>query len=281
MPSDETPTRCSVNLGRIVASYLESGQGNGPTVLLVHDGAYGSDAELTWGPFMSRLTEDHHLVAPDLLGFGKSEKAYFLGQSPFDQQINFLAWLCEALNLADVCFVGASFGGGIITRAVASENYGGWPIAAGISMTGTGGPYRIDEQFAHILTYDPSVADARRLMTYLVLDASSHEMDTEVRYKKSLIPGHIDWLTVPRSKRIEGQVAPSDELETGLARCDLPFMFVEGENDPLLQSGWAKSMAELMPNGTSKVMPGSHMIHLDFPSETAALIREWTSETLD
>jgi len=96
-----------------------------------------------------------------------------------------------------------------------------------------------------------------------------------------LIPGHIDWLTVPRSKRIEGQVAPSDELETGLARCDLPFMFVEGENDPLLQSGWAKSMAELMPNGTSKVMPGSHMIHLDFPSETAALIREWTSETLD
>ena len=270
-----------VDLGRIGASYLIAGEGNGPTVVLVHDGAYGSDAELTWGRFISRLSEDHQVIAPDLVGFGQSEKVYFIGQSPFDQEINFLSWLCEALDLTDVHFVGASFGGGVITRAAATPDYGGWPMASGISMTGTGGPYRVDEVFANILDYDRTVEDARRLMTYLVVDTDRHEADIEARYEKSLIPGHIEWLTVPRPKRVTGQAAPSDELEKGLAQCQVPFMFVEGENDQLLQAGWAQAMAALMPNGESRVMAGGHMIHLDYPTETAGLIREWVGKVHD
>jgi len=275
--TDSIPERRTVDLGRICASYLEAGGGNGPTIMLVHDGAYGSDAELTWGRLMPLLSDDHHVIAPDLIGFGRSEKAYFIGQSPFDQEINFLAWLCEKLALSNVHFVGASFGGGVITRAAATDGYGGWPIASGMSMTGTGGPYRVDEVFAQILDYDPSVDEARRLMSYLVIDADSpiHSADIEVRYENSLTPGHIEWLTVPRPKRVTGQAAPSDELERGLADSTVPFMFVEGEQDRLLQPGWAAAMGSLMPNGESLVMPGGHMIHLDYPAETAELVRSW------
>lgn len=277
--TDSIPERRTVDLGRISASYLEAGEGNGPTIMLVHDGAYGSDSELTWGRFMPLLSDDHHVIAPDLIGFGQSEKAYFIGQSPFDQEINFLFWLCEELALSNVHFVGASFGGGVITRAASTTGYGGWPIASGISMTGTGGPYRIDEVFAQILTYDPSVDEARKLMSYLVIDADSpvHSADIQARYEKSLTPGHIEWLTVPRPKRVTGQTAPSDDLERGLSNSTLPFLFVEGEQDRLLQPGWAAAMGSLMPNGESKVMSGGHMIHLDYPTETAELVRSWVA----
>ena len=114
--TDSIPERRTVDLGWISASYLEAGEGNGPTIMLVHDGAYGSDSELTWGRFMPLLSDDHHVIAPDLIGFGQSEKAYFIGQSPFDQEINFLFWLCEELALSNVHFVGASFGGGVHDR---------------------------------------------------------------------------------------------------------------------------------------------------------------------
>jgi len=273
--TDMRVERRTIDLGRIEASYLVAGEGNGPTVVLVHDGAYGSDAELTWESFMPLLAADHHVIAPDLVGFGQSEKVYFIGQSPFDQEIHFLGWLCEALGVDEAHFVGASFGGGVITRAAASEDSGGWPMASGISMTGTGGPYRIDDVFAQIVSYDPSVEDARRLMTFLVVDVEAHADDIERRYEKSLTPGHIEWLTVPRPKKVTGQAAPSDELEVGLSRSEVPFLFVEGRQDVLLQTGWAAEMAALMPSGQSMAVPGAHMIHLDHPNDSAKLIRDW------
>jgi pimeloyl-ACP methyl ester carboxylesterase len=83
--------------------YLKAG--SGPPVLLVHGGA--SDAR-DWIPTMLSLGDRFSFYAPDLLGFGRSErdkKGYYL--SDFS---DFLLGFTDALQLEKPALVGHSFG---------------------------------------------------------------------------------------------------------------------------------------------------------------------------
>ena len=88
-------------------AYRDEGIG-GETLLLIH-GIGGSS--LTWEPVMPYLTTSYRVLAPDLLGYGASDKPradYSLGA--------FAVWLrdfLDALEIASVTIVGHSLGGGI------------------------------------------------------------------------------------------------------------------------------------------------------------------------
>ncbi len=83
-------------------------QGRGDTVLLVH-GMAGSSR--TWRDVVPSLAEHHRVLAPDLVGHGRSEKPpgdYSLGAFA-----NLLRDLLDALGIDQVTIVGQSLGGGI------------------------------------------------------------------------------------------------------------------------------------------------------------------------
>jgi pimeloyl-ACP methyl ester carboxylesterase len=83
-------------------------QGRGDTVLLVH-GMAGSSR--TWRDVLPSLAEHHRVLAPDLVGHGRSEKPpgdYSLGAFA-----NLLRDLLDALEIEKVTIVGQSLGGGI------------------------------------------------------------------------------------------------------------------------------------------------------------------------
>jgi len=82
--------------------------GEGPVILLIH-GIAGSSQQ--WLDSMSMLAEDHTVVAPDLLGHGRSAKArgvYSLGAYAAG-----LRDLLVALDCRKATVVGHSLGGGI------------------------------------------------------------------------------------------------------------------------------------------------------------------------
>jgi len=87
-------------------AYQDAGQG--PTLLLIH-GMAGSSA--TWDAIIPRLAKNYRVIAPDLLGHGKSAKPrgdYSLGA--------FAAWLrdlLDELGIDRVTVIGQSLGGGI------------------------------------------------------------------------------------------------------------------------------------------------------------------------
>lgn len=86
--------------------YLKSG--SGPPVVLIHGGA--SDSR-DWLDTLKALSHRYTLYAPDLLGFGQTDRnkdAYYL--SDFT---DFLLEFFEVLGLEQTIFVGHSFGGRI------------------------------------------------------------------------------------------------------------------------------------------------------------------------
>jgi len=106
-----------LKVGNIRARYLAAGE-SGPPLVLVH--GLGASAEI-WKDNIGALGEAYRVYAPDLVGFGHTDKPD-ISYSPFD----FLAFLQDfvnALGFERVCMAGLSLGGGI-TLLYAIENPG-------------------------------------------------------------------------------------------------------------------------------------------------------------
>ena len=69
-----------VNVDGVKTHYLEGG--DGPTVVLWHSGEFGGAAELSWEFLMPVLAKHFHVVAPDWLGFGRTDKVYDFAGGP-------------------------------------------------------------------------------------------------------------------------------------------------------------------------------------------------------
>jgi pimeloyl-ACP methyl ester carboxylesterase len=110
MPENDPGAEREIELHGQQFTYREHGAGEGrPVVVLLH-GLAGSSA--TWTPVLPLLSEEVHVIAPDLLGHGKSAKPrsgdYSLGAYAAS-----LRDLLLALGHDRATIVGHSFGGGV------------------------------------------------------------------------------------------------------------------------------------------------------------------------
>src|ERR1044072_4466510 len=93
--------------------YVEAG--SGPTVILLH-GLGGSSQ--VWQFNIAALAEKYHVVVPDQIGFGKSEKP--LVNYRIRTYVDFLDQFCKQLGIERASLVGNSMGGWIATAFTAA-----------------------------------------------------------------------------------------------------------------------------------------------------------------
>jgi pimeloyl-ACP methyl ester carboxylesterase len=93
--------------------YLEAG--SGPTVILLH-GLGGSTQ--VWQFNIAALAEKYHVVVPDQIGFGKSDKP--LVNYRIRTYVDFLDQFCKQLRIDRATLVGNSMGGWIAAMFTAS-----------------------------------------------------------------------------------------------------------------------------------------------------------------
>jgi pimeloyl-ACP methyl ester carboxylesterase len=85
--------------------------GSGPAVLLIHGIGDSSD---TWQPVLSELARHHTVIAPDLLGHGRSEKPR--ADYSIAAYANGMRDLLTVLEIDRVTVVGHSLGGGVAAQ---------------------------------------------------------------------------------------------------------------------------------------------------------------------
>lgn len=93
--------------------YVEAG--SGPTVILLH-GLGGSTQ--VWQLNVAALAEKYHVVVPDQIGFGKSDKP--LVNYRIRTYVDFLDQFCKQLKIERASLVGNSMGGWIATAFTAA-----------------------------------------------------------------------------------------------------------------------------------------------------------------
>ena len=102
----------TVVINDLETRYLSGGPDDAPTVVFLHDGAWGASSDVTWGAVLPLAAERFRVVAPDLLGFGGSAKSIRCDQPPFGFRLRHVFALLDHLGVAGpVHLVGNSFGG--------------------------------------------------------------------------------------------------------------------------------------------------------------------------
>ncbi len=93
--------------------YVEAG--SGPTVILLH--GLGGSAQ-AWTFNIGPLAEKYHVVVPDQIGFGKSDKPFV--NYRIRTYVDFLDQFCKQLKIEHATLVGNSMGGWIAAMFTAS-----------------------------------------------------------------------------------------------------------------------------------------------------------------
>lgn len=259
---------------------VTAGDPNAPAVLLLHDGAWGASADATWHRVIPLLAADRYVIAPDMLGYGGSDKVVFLDRSSHSFRIDHLTAVLEALHVeGSIDVVGNSFGGAVALRALAVD--GAFPIRSAVSIAGSGGPWRTATAAAELPHWDGTREDLSRI-AHLLLDETDHfDEVVDRRMHWATQPGHArsvmaPTLPIPDSLRVRVD-DPWPEQIRGIST---PVLLVRCRRDELLEPEWAASVAAVLPRVFVVNIDHKHSPNVDLPVEVVALLRRFWSGSL-
>jgi pimeloyl-ACP methyl ester carboxylesterase len=253
----------SAEANGIRTNYLEAGSGT-ETVLLIHGSGPGVTSYANWRLVIPALAENFHVVAPDMVGFGYSDR-------PDDVEYGLQTWADQVVGLMDTLgierahLVGNSFGGAIALR-VASQH----PDRVGklVLMGSMGVPFPITEGLERVWGYEASFENMRSVLDVF---AYSRELVNDelakVRYEGSIEPGFQEAFSsmfpAPRQRWVEAMTTPDDEIRKLPHRA----LIVHGREDQVIPVQTSLRLMELLDNGDLAVF--SHCGHWSMIERTA------------
>lgn len=259
-------------------NYLLAGPKDGVPVVLLHDGAWGGASRVSWGEVLPHLDRGYRILAPDLLGFGKTSKSISFDSSPYGFRIDHLLALLEQLGVdRPVHLVGTSFGGSLALNLLADHSD---RVASVMSIAGTGGPWRTAFGREILGSWDGTEDGIRSILAVLAepTDEIDYEKQLADRVESASRPGHYRSMTslgvtLPPSLKTNNQEAKRWPQQ--LAGSTVPVMLVHGQRDTLVEPDWTSHLESVLPDCTVVTHDGLHCPNLDRPAYIASLINDW------
>lgn len=265
--------RKTVLVDGLVTSYLEAGAGD--PVILLHGGEFGVGAEIGWERTISALAVRFRVLAPDMLGFGESAKVVDFNDGR-GMRIRHLAAFCAEMGVESAHFVGNSMGAINLLVDATSES----PIlpARTLVIICGGGEIQRNQYMEALYDYDASMAGMRRIVEALFYDPAYPADDDYVRrrYESSTAPGAWEAIAAARFRRPGAPPPPAPASDRAYARISVPTLVVEGACDKLLPAGWAKQIADQIPDARWAVVElAGHCPQIEQPATVNALLLEF------
>ena len=142
------PMQKTQSINGLAVRYWEDGDKNGYPILLVHGGV--GDAKLHWSQTIPMLSDEYHVIAPDLPGFGGSAAL----NGGLDAHVEWLRALLDELDIEAAALVGSSFGG-LLVRAFATK----YPSRLPAAIITNGGILPNITPFFALLARTPLIGD--------------------------------------------------------------------------------------------------------------------------
>jgi pimeloyl-ACP methyl ester carboxylesterase len=219
----------TVDVDGIRTHYLEAGREHEQTLLLLHSGEFGAAAEFSWEHCLGALAERYHVLAPDMVGYGHTEKLFSF-EDQFDLRVSHLGAFLETLCVEETYAIGNSLGGGDLLSVLSEDCPLEWPVTKAVSVSGGGGP---PAGFEDILTEYQGTSDGMRdILDVLYSEQWWDEAYLERRHEMARVPGQWQNTAAIRFD------APFEQERTfrrrnDYANIDVPTMVVAGADDVL------------------------------------------------
>jgi pimeloyl-ACP methyl ester carboxylesterase len=260
--------------------------GEGPAVVLLHG---ITSSSRTWRSVMHALAERHTVIAPDLLGHGRSGKPR--GDYSLGAYASGVRDLLAVLGISRVTIVGHSLGGGIamqfayqfpdrLERLVLVDS-GGLGEEVSLALRAATLP---GAEFVLPLLFSPTTRNvgraAGRALGRLGLRANGNV--------RGLAEG-LDSLGDSDARRAfvhtaRSVIDPSGQRVDARDRLYLsegvPTMLIWGEKDPIIPVSHGRRAHELMPDSRLEVFPGAgHFPFNDDPERFVEVLTDFIAST--
>lgn len=267
----------SIKVNGLATNYHDVGSGD--PVLLIHGSGPGVSAWANWRMTIPELAKKHRVIAPDILGFGYTER-------PDGAAYNSETWLAhligllDALGLQRVSVVGNSFGGALALRLATRHPD---RVNRLVLMGSVGVLFPITRGLDAVWGHAPSVQNMRRLLDVFAYDPrfATDEL-AELRHRASTRPGvheaYAAMFPAPRQNKITEMAVP----EADIAALPHETLIVHGRDDQVIPMTTSRRLLDLIPNSQLHVFARcGHWVQIEHTSRFNALIDGFLSGDSD
>lgn len=259
--------------------YVDEGRADGPPIVLLH-------GEPTWSYLYRTMIPPladggHRVLAPDLIGFGRSDKPSRIGDYSYLRHVEWVTSWLEHLDLRDVTLFGQDWGSliGLRIAAEQSDRIARIVVANGFLPTAQRRTPPAFYAWRAFARYSPVLPAGR-----LVAAATVHKVPAEVRTgydapfpDKTYQAGARAFpLLVPTSPG-DPAVPANRAAWEALGRWEKPFLAVFGARDPILGRA-DRPLIGHVPGAAGQPharINGGHFVQEDCGPELAARILSW------
>ncbi len=250
--------------------------GSGSPVVLLHGSGPGVTAWANWRLTMPALATSFRVVAPDMVGFGYTERPPGVRYA-LDTWVAHAIGVFDALALDQVNLVGNSFGGSLALALAIRHPHRVRRLvlmgAAGLSFTLTPG---LDAVWG----YTPSIENMRGLLDIFAFnrDLVSDEL-AKLRYEASIRPGiqeaYSAMFPAPRQRWID--MLSSSEAD--IAALPHETLVVHGREDEVIPPENSYRLAQLIPRSQLHVFGRcGHWTQIEHAARFNQLVVDFFSE---
>lgn len=284
--SDPAAPAASPEIGRTVqAAGLATNVhdvGSCPPVLLIHGSGPGVSAWANWRLVLPVLARERRVIAPDMAGFGFSERLN-LADAREPRRYGMDLWVNQALGLLDTLdiertdLVGNSFGGALaLALAIRHPER----VRRLVLMGSVGVPFAITPGLDAVWGYEPSLAAMRGLLDIFAFDRAlvTDEL-AQLRHAASIRPGFQEsfaaMFPAPRQRWVDAMASP----EAAIRALPHETLVIHGREDRVIPLQNSLTLADWIPNAQLHVFGHcGHWTQIEHAGRFAQLVSHFLAE---
>ena len=263
-----------VRTGGFETNLLEAGAGD--PVLFIHGSGPGVSAWANWRLVLPVLARERRVIAPDMVGFGFTDRPAGIRYS-MDTWVRQALDLLDALDLPRVDLVGNSFGGAL---ALALATRHPERVRRLVLMGSVGVPFEITPGLDAVWGYTPSFETMRGLLDIFAYSRAlvTDEL-AQLRYEASIRPGFQESFSAmfpaPRQRWVDAMTSP----EAAIRALPHQTLVVHGREDQVIPLANSLTLANWIPRAQLHVFGQcGHWTQIEHAARFAQLVANFLAE---
>jgi 2-hydroxymuconate-semialdehyde hydrolase/2-hydroxy-6-oxo-octa-2,4-dienoate hydrolase len=269
--SPPVATPHTIDAGGINTHYLQAGSGH--PVVMLHGSGPGVSGTANWQHNIGTLAKGFRVLAPDIVGFGDTER-------PEDVVYSLRTWtdhawaFLDAVGIERASIVGNSLGGRIAMQMATDQPD---RITKMVLMGSPGVGMTLTDGLAALRAYQPSHQAMRDLLSnYFAVDPTmiTDEL-VRIRYEASVADGAFEaYQAMFNDPRHKGSELGISEAE--VRAINTPTLLVHGRDDRVVPFAVSVTMLELFPNADLHIFSAcGHWTQIERAQEFSALVANY------
>lgn len=251
-----------------------------PPTLFVHGSGPGVSAWANWRLVLPRLAAQRRVIAPDMFGFGYTERPQPPGR---DGAYNMDVWVQQAVDLLDALdieqadLVGNSFGGAL-ALAVAIRHP--QRVRRLVLMGSVGVSFPITPGLDAVWGYTPSFENMRRIMDVFAHDRGLvNDELAKLRYEASIRPGFQEsfaaMFPAPRQRSVDALASP----EAAIRALPHSTLLIHGRDDQVIPMSTSLTLSQWITDSQLHVFGRcGHWTQIEHTERFVRLIGDFFAE---